>query len=524
MAEKTRTIPLRGLGQRLMMDTQRQRLLAAVILITGIGAALALHLAAGYHLPTAWDDESHFMIPARNMARGLGLVAPQLNAPQGIFWMPDGYYLLLGLVFSVLSPSLEVARWISFGLVAATAGTFYLISRRLNIAPAVGAALAAIWLVTPRVVILGNMARMESAVIALLALALLLAVNQRWLLALISAALLPLFHPIGIPLFLIFPAAALIFHQSIRPRHRLEWLLIFAIGVIWAAEIARFIAFADVAQAQLAFQLERKGQSLIPLTILHLVLLLANLHGALIGWMMAGRRHGTQHRGQLAGLVLMFLVAGALALVYPLGREDWYEVYTTELALVLTLFAHIGLLIRLTADAAPRTWGLPPLRVMPVVMIFSALIVVLPHAIQSLAQPEPPYVFRGMALTASSRAVWFDFLAQAEAELTRLDGSLTEPALVQVDRLANLDMLVTDNPWRNLRLIQITPVTPLDESAPVSFMLFTSYPPAWKQAQIADRFPDAPQLLQVTSDDGVFEMILFDLRQDTSDDSTEPPA
>ncbi len=520
MTETTRKIPLRAVGQWLARDTRRQHILAAVILIAGMIAALALHLAAGYNLPTAWDDESHFMIPARNMARGMGLVAPQLNAPQGIFWMPDGYYLLLGLVFAVLPPSLEVARWTSFALVIATAGALYFLSRRLNIAPVVSAGLVAVWLVTPRVVILGNLARMEAAVIALLALALLLAVSQRWLLAVVSAALMPLMHPIGIPLFVIFPAVALLFRQSIRPRHRLEWLLVMAVGLIWAAEIARFIVFGDVAQAQLAFQLERKGQSLIPLTILHLVLLLANLHGALIGWMMAGRRHGTHHRGQLAGLV--FLAAGALALVYPLGREDWYEVYTTELALVLTLLAHAGLMIRLTADDAPRTWGLPPLRVMPVVMAWSALIVVVPHAVQSVAQPEPPYVFRGMALAASSRAAWYDFLAQAEAGLTQLDESLAEPALVLVDRLSNLDMLVTDNPWQHLRLIQITPVTPLDESAPVSFMLFTSYPPAWKQAQIADRYPDALEVLRVTSGDGVFEMVVFDVRQDTSGDSVEP--
>ncbi|MBZ0303958.1 MAG: hypothetical protein K8J31_29740 [Anaerolineae bacterium] len=499
----------------LMQDAPPQRIAAGVIVLAGLLIALLLHLQAGDHLPTPWDDESHFLVPARNMAHGLGLVAPQLNAPRGMFWMPDGYALVVGLLFFVIPPSLEAARWISFTVVMGAAFGFYHLSRRLQLPPLLGALLAAVWLVTPRVVVMGNIARMEALVIAWIVLALLLAANDRWLMAAAAASLAALTHPIGIPLFLIFPLMALLYRRSWRPRRRLEWAILAAVGIVWLAEIIRFIHFSDVAQAQLAFQLARKGQSGIPLTVMHLAVLLINLHGALVCWLM--RKAGAREADRLALLMTLFLLAGALAMVYPLGREDWYEVYTTETANVLSLLALLGLRSLLKSPDAPRAWSRPPVRVMPRVMLLSVLIVVVPHLVVSLNQTEPIHSFgHGMSIDDSDHAAWADFMAQVEAKLTQLDQSLDEPALVVVDRLSNIGFLLTDNPWQHLRLVQVTPVTPLADDAPVSFALFTNYPPLWKQQQIEARYPDAPEMLRVDSADGEFSLRLFDLRQSPS--------
>lgn len=492
---------------------QRQQTLALVVMAVGLVLALILHLAAAYHFPIPWDDEAHFLVPARNLAAGMGLVAPQLNAPQGMFWMPDGYMLLMGAVYAFTGPSLAVARWVSFGLVMMSVVCLYLTGRRMGLPQVLVALLLTLWLIAPRVVVLGNAARMEVLVVTLLCVALVLAVHDRWLLAVAVAALLPLAHPVGLPLFFIFPVVAILFGRSLRPHDRLSWLLIVGVAALWLFEIVRFAQNMDVAQAHLGYQFLRKEQAPILLTPLHLALLAINLHGALTGWLMARRRHGTRHQGRLAGLVLMFVLGAALVMIHPLGREQWYVVYSIEVANVIMLMALGGLWRLLRVADAPVTWKRPPFRVMPHLMALSMAIVIVPNLLSSAAQTEPVYSFANLTIAGDSRAEWAGFLDGVEAELRALDEALDAPALVHVDRITNIDTLLTDRAWQNLRLVQTTPVTPLAEDVQVDFMLFVSGPPLWRTFQIEARFPGVEPSVHIVSSTGRFHLYIFDVRQ-----------
>ena len=504
-----------GLLGWLMHDGRPQRRLAGLLLLAGVIAALLLHLAAGFHLPTPWDDEIHFLVPARNLAHGSGLVAPQLNAPQGLFWMPDGYALFMGLIYALAPASLEVARWFSFALVVVVAVGLHLFLRELHVPPVIAALMLAIWLVAPRAVVLGNVARMEALLLALFVTALLLAASERWAVALAVAALGALVHPIGIPLFGIIAVAAVAFRKRLLPHRALEWALVIAVAAILFAEAARLIGFLDLAREQLAFQWGRKAGRAVGLAGTGVIILGLNVFFAAACWWLWRRRRKMPLRDRLPLLAVWFLAAGYFAILLPLGNEIWYEVYSIELANVLMLGGLLALLRFLASKEAAQTYRNATLNLLALVAIgFAAVIgsVSAARIAEAVATGEPAYSFSGMTLADSDRAEWFAFVAQAEAELTRIDQALDAPALVQLDRMSNIDLLLADHQWQHLRLVQTTPVTPLDENAPVSFALYTIYPPLWRQQQVEERLPDAAELARVVSDDGEFELRIFDLR------------
>ncbi|MGH8909616.1 MAG: hypothetical protein ACRD0K_24780, partial [Egibacteraceae bacterium] len=323
-----------------------RRHLPLVVLAVGMVTAVALHLAAGFHYPVPWDDEAHFLVPAQNFARHLTLTAPQLNAPEGIFWMPDGYAVVLGVFFVFLPDTETVARLLSLVFALTFAGCLYAITARLGNARLPMACALAVWLVAPLTVLMANIARMEGLILALVGVALLLVAARRWPAALAVASLTPLVHPMGLALIAAFALAALVLRADLRPSGRFEVALVALAVLAWAAEVAWLVANADLVRDHVGYQLSRKsGRGLAPSRYE----MAAGLAAAVgLTWAVAARRRLGERRAGL--LAATCATAGAFIAIQVVGNEMWYRVLSRETVLPLGALALV----------VARPWRLGP--------------------------------------------------------------------------------------------------------------------------------------------------------------------
>ncbi|MDQ4129596.1 MAG: hypothetical protein M3133_01165, partial [Actinomycetota bacterium] len=228
--------------------------------VVGLGAvaAVVLHLVAFDRFPTPWVDEAHFLVPALSLAREGGLSVPELNAPNGIFWVPHGYYAVLAAAFSLLPDTLTVARATSLLFTLGTAAAFMVIARRLEV-PMLGAAVvASAWLLAPHVVIAGNNARMEALVIFLGAAAVALLACGHGATAVALAVLAAVVHPAGFLVAAVVVAGAAAARTDLRPRGAASWLIVGLAALALTVEAAHVAAHWRVAVDHVAFQIMRK--------------------------------------------------------------------------------------------------------------------------------------------------------------------------------------------------------------------------------------------------------------------------
>ena len=62
----------------------------------------ALAYANRTTFPFPWNDEARFYLPAFWRAEHFSLSPTNLHAPSGIFWVPDGFTIFLGLALRLL--------------------------------------------------------------------------------------------------------------------------------------------------------------------------------------------------------------------------------------------------------------------------------------------------------------------------------------------------------------------------------------------------------------------------------------
>ncbi len=454
----------------------RRRAAAFGLLVAGAAAAAVLHWWAGFGFPLPWVDEAHFLAPARSViARGT-LAAPQIAAPRGIFWMPDGYSVLV----APIAGSVTVVR--AFSLLAAVAFAACLL---VAVASARGAvvwvgAAAAAWLLTPRVVLLSNVARMEAPVLALAGVALLLVGRRRWVAALAVAALAPLVHPVGAVVLAAVAVCAARFRNG--QRGRWDLILLAAVAVAWAAETAWFAGHAELAAQHLAFQLQRKAGRPPSLPWTRALLLVAATAGAL--W--AARRRDPAGRGPLAAACM--LMAGGFVLVTAVGNELWYEALGGATATLLVVAGTAALL---------------PLARSPLMTVAGAMVGVVVAASGITATLTTPLY--GMAPGIGRTGEWRQFAADAVGALDRLDARLDAPATVVVHRLSGIGPWLYDRQWRHLRVVQPTPVTPVaaDDS---DYVLATLDRRPLTRAVTKAELPAGEPVLSLRSNQGSFEL------------------
>jgi hypothetical protein len=144
--------------------------------------------------PFPWNDEARFYLPAFWWAEHFSLSPTNLNAPSGIFWVPDGFTIFLGLALRLFGETMQVARVTCECAVSLGVMLFCLGFRRL-VGSWRGGLLATLLLLTPPVIFAANMVRMEAPLFLLIALVLLLHVHGYFLAAGSLLAGSVLLHP-----------------------------------------------------------------------------------------------------------------------------------------------------------------------------------------------------------------------------------------------------------------------------------------------------------------------------------------
>ena len=199
--------------------------------------------------PFPWNDEARFYLPAFWWAEHFSLSPTNLHAPSGIFWVPDGFTIFLGLALRLFGKTMQVARTTCECVVSLGVTLFALGFRRLAGSWKIGV-LSTLLLLTPPVVFAANMVRMEAPLFLLIALVLLLHVHGYFLAAgsLLAGSLL--LHPaLGIA------AAGYTVIACVTPLKRAanrdagavtEWIILALVIISISAESLRIVHHLDL--------------------------------------------------------------------------------------------------------------------------------------------------------------------------------------------------------------------------------------------------------------------------------------
>lgn len=220
--------------------------------------------------PYPWNDEARFFLPAWWLSSRGSLSPAILNAPHGIFWVPDGFCVWLAAILSVFGRSVYVARSACEITVALGVGIFALVFRKVSGSLGVGAAISTV-LIAPPTILAANMIRMEAPMFLIFALAMLLHVHGRRLACASMLLLSLLFHPA----FLIaLPGYCLLTWVTQSEANRTqetggritEWLLFAIVAIAVGVEVFRIAHHFPLFRQHMALQTTRKmGRSMTAL-------------------------------------------------------------------------------------------------------------------------------------------------------------------------------------------------------------------------------------------------------------------
>ena len=450
--------------------------------------AVGLHINAGYTYPRPWPDESHFITPALALAQEGRLAVPELNAPQGIFWVPSGYYVAQVPLLLVGVDPLLAGRLLSLAGVLVFAGGVTVAARRAGVHAAVALTAVAVWLCMPRVVALGNIARMEGVVLGIAGVCLALTAKDRWPQAVSVSLLAPLVHPVGL-IVAVAVCGAAVLRGDRRPWSRAERLALVVVAILWVAQVAYFAAAADVAAEHLRFQMTRKAGRPIVWQWWQWALLVSIAAGGAVATWRWWRQAAVPK-----GMWIALAIAGGFVLVDVVGREMWYEALGRETVLLLAGLVGAAALSRLSA-ADVRT----DVSVGGAVVLGVAAVVALQSALAGGWYSMRPGV--------GTRDEWRTFTQLALDELQQLDASATQPATVAVDPLSGFGQEVFARRFSQLRFVQPTPATPMDTLS-ADYVLATPGVPFATESLVQQWGAVAPAM-EVTSSQGTFTMQLF---------------
>jgi hypothetical protein len=456
-----------------------------------------LHLRAGYVFPRPWPDEAHFLTPAMALARDGRLAVPELNAGQGLFWMPSGYYVAQLPLLLVRVDALAGARLLSLVGVVTFAVCAGLTAVRAGVTRTVAFTAVLAWLCMPRVVAIANIARMEGVVLGLAGACLALVARDRWPWAVVVSLLGPLVHPVGIVLpVAVIGAAAVrpgIARRSDGPTRRwsrAEMIALAAVVVLTLAQLAYFAVHADVAADHLRFQITRKAGRPITVRWWQLALLLSAAAGGL-----AATLRWRRSAPALVALWVAMALAGGFVLIDVVGREMWYEHLGRETAVLLLGLAAAAALTRTTVAV---TVAYAAAVVTTLALVFASGVALRNTLVDG---------WYGMTPAAGTRAEWRAFTASATAELSRLDSAATQEQLVVVDPLSGFAQEVFARDWQRLRFVQPTPATPMD-TLQADYVLTTPGVPFTTDA-LVEQWGALEPVVDVASPSGTFRMQLI---------------
>lgn len=289
--------------------------------------------------PFPWNDEARFYLPALWWAEHFSLSPLNLHAPQGIFWVPDGFTVFIGLALRFFGETIGVARAVCEFAVALGVTLFAFGFRKLGASWQAGM-LGTFLLLTPPVVFAANMVRMEAPLFLLIALVLLLHVHEY---VLAAASLLIgslLFHPaLGVAAIAYVGIAVLAGKGSTkRSIAAFEWPVaaIVALGIF--AEFFRIMHHWNLFEAHMTYQLLHKLHRPLRTILIKpqgLILLICSVAIALL----MARRYATSRVHLLREVMPVTAIALGILIYAVFGDEMVYDVYSLSIcpALVFCL-------------------------------------------------------------------------------------------------------------------------------------------------------------------------------------------
>lgn len=301
-----------------------------------VGVTLAtgcwVHGLAGNTLPLPWDDEVLFFWPAVHWAQENTLAAGELNPDRALQWMPPGMMVTLGTLFKWLPIRLDIARWVSWGMLAlgyvCCACWIWRLKRALF-----GVVLLSLFFLNGAFTAAGNVARMDSWVWGMAAVAFAILHSSKggnsrrlaWTLLGCS----PLVHPNG--LYFLFAAGLaeagerlsgkLGRSKSSKSPFGSKWgVLLWGMLVagVWVAYVIYAGCHGKDWVSDMAFQFNRKGARAPWTWILSWPTL------GCLGWYLFFGVHALWRSPRNLWLVGW---GGANLMTYVIGREMWYEIF-----------------------------------------------------------------------------------------------------------------------------------------------------------------------------------------------------
>jgi hypothetical protein len=231
-----------------------------------IAAGCAVFLIARQNrltFPYPWNDEARFYLPSWNFAQTGSLSPAILNAPNGIYWMPDGFYIWMGASLTLFGRSITIARTICQLTVATSVSIFALSFLKLTRSAAM-AALFTLILVSPPTIYAANMVRMEAPLCLLFALVLWSHIQRLYWAVAALLLLSVLFHPAFSLALCAYPVALAATHYRSAEDNPSHWktvaekILFLIVVLAFMAEAARVAAHFDLFLQHMSYQASRK--------------------------------------------------------------------------------------------------------------------------------------------------------------------------------------------------------------------------------------------------------------------------
>jgi hypothetical protein len=294
-------------------------------------------------------DEVRFFLPSFSLATRHTLSTPLLNAPYGIFWVPDGLYLWLAAPLRVFGANIQNARNVCEITVAFAVLVWAFLFRLLVRSRWLATAITFV-LVAPPSLLAANEVRMEAPILLLFGIAMLLHILCKPLAAIAILMLALLFHPIvalsivGYLMSLAIASRLKSQAEKCRAVAPFTYVLCFATVLAIAIEAVHMGSHWSLMSQQMSFQVQRKvGRPLFPFFMKPQAALLG-MELCAAAWIVVSGLKG--ERGKMLALLMPLIGAGlGLQFAAVVGGEMNYDVYS--LTAIPALFLAI----------AGRFWG-----------------------------------------------------------------------------------------------------------------------------------------------------------------------
>jgi hypothetical protein len=332
---------------------RRKDLFYGLFLAAVFATVLILAKANFGTFPFANEDDVSFFIPAWNLAVFGDLRPIALNAPDGIYWVPHGFYLWIAVFLRLFGTTKGVAAAVC--AISTAAAVVLLLLGLVRVASSRSfAALCAVILVSPATIFAADTIRMESLILLLYAAAVWLHTQSRHILALAVLALSLLVHPalsISVVLYGLSWLALAKFRRSspasapTRSIALSDVIVISLVLLAFAAEMRLIFGHLELFRAHMAFQAQRKASRTVADIMLHrrgFLLIAESLVFVTLGVGALDANVGRRFLRELAPIGLMALGLQAYAAI---GYETPYAVYSYSIVPATMLCTAYGTVV-----------------------------------------------------------------------------------------------------------------------------------------------------------------------------------